>query len=124
MQSRAITNDLPTPIWIGLMVFGFILFWPLGLVVLIYLIWSGKMRCCVEKMARFNGGGFKRWNFPRTESHSTGNIAFDEYREATLKRLEAERREFTEFLDRLRRAKDQDEFDKFMADQEARQSQA
>ena len=29
--------------WIVLMVLGFILFWPLGLAILAYLIWSGRM---------------------------------------------------------------------------------
>ena len=51
---------------------------------------------------------------------SSGNNAFDEYREATLKRLEEEQREFRSFLDRLRHAKDKSEFDQFMADRRAK----
>ena len=47
---------------------------------------------------------------------STGNRAFDEYRAETLRRLEEEQREFKEFLDRLRHAKDKAEFDDFMAE--------
>lgn len=120
MQSRAVTNDLPTPIWIALMVLGFILFWPLGLITLVYLIWSGKMMCCIERLASWKSDDLKRWNIPDGKSHPTGNIVFDEYRETTLKRLEEERREFTQFLERLRRAKDQDEFDRFMSEQAAR----
>lgn len=46
---------------------------------------------------------------------SSGNRAFDEYREATLKRLEEEQREFRDFLENLRHAKDRAEFDQFMA---------
>ena len=46
---------------------------------------------------------------------SSGNRAFDEYREATLKRLEEEQREFRDFLDNLRHAKDRAEFDQFMS---------
>jgi hypothetical protein len=49
-------------------------------------------------------------------SSSTGNRAFDEYRTETLRRLEEEQREFKEFLDRLRHAKDKTEFDQFMAE--------
>ena len=45
----------------------------------------------------------------------SGNHAFDEYRSETLRRLEEEQREFREFLDRLRQAKDKAEFDEFMA---------
>ena len=47
---------------------------------------------------------------------SSGNRAFDEYRAETLRRLEEEQREFKEFLDRLRHAKDKAEFDQFMAE--------
>jgi hypothetical protein len=50
----------------------------------------------------------------------SGNRAFDEYRTETLNRLEEEQREFMEFLDRLRHAKDKAEFDQFMADRRAR----
>ncbi len=122
MRSTTITNDLPMPIWIALMVLGFIVFWPLGLILLAYLIWSGKMMCCIGRLAPWKNAGFKRWHTPYRGSNSTGNAAFDEYREATLRRLEEERREFAQFLERLRRAKDQDEFDRFMSEQAARRS--
>src|SRR6202046_320150 len=46
---------------------------------------------------------------------SSGNRAFDEYRMDTLRRLEEEQTEFKDFLDRLRHAKDKEEFDQFMA---------
>jgi hypothetical protein len=46
---------------------------------------------------------------------SSGNRAFDEYRTETLRRLEDEEKEFREFLDRLRFAKDKAEFDEFLA---------
>jgi hypothetical protein len=51
---------------------------------------------------------------------SSGNRAFDEYREDTLRRLEEEQREFREFLDKLRFAKDRSEFDQFMAERRSR----
>jgi Protein of unknown function (DUF2852) len=50
----------------------------------------------------------------------SGNRAFDEYRQETLRRLEEEQREFQEFLTRLRRAKDKAEFDQFMAERRTR----
>ena len=49
-------------------------------------------------------------------ARSSGNTAFDDYRNETLKRLEEEQKEFSGFLDRLRRAKDKAEFDQFMAE--------
>ena len=122
MQSQTVANDLPTPIWIALMVLGFILFWPLGLITLVYLIWSGKMMCCIGSLTSWKSDDRKRWNIPHRESRSTGNVAFDEYRETTLRRLEEERRGFAQFLERLRRAKDQEEFDRFMSEQTAQRS--
>jgi uncharacterized protein DUF2852 len=61
----------------------------------------------------FGGGGFGG-------GRSSGNHAFDEYRTETLRRLEEEQREFRDFLDRLRFAKDKAEFDQFMADRRNR----
>jgi hypothetical protein len=51
---------------------------------------------------------------------TSGNHAFDEYRTETLRRLEDEQREFLNFLDRLRHAKDKAEFDQFMAERRHR----
>lgn len=51
---------------------------------------------------------------------SSGNSAFDEYRAETLRRLEEEQREFKEFLERLRFARDKNEFDQFMAERRNR----
>jgi hypothetical protein len=90
--------------WIIAMVAGFILFWPVGLALLFYMIWSNRMSC-------------KSWSRRHNALHmgSTGNTAFDAYRAETLKRLEEERAAFTSFLDQLRAAKDQAEFDQFMS---------
>ena len=57
---------------------------------------------------------------PWRNAGSSGNHAFDEYRTETLKRLEEEQREFREFLERLRFAKDKTEFDQFMAERRNR----
>jgi hypothetical protein len=102
--------------WIAAMVAGFALVWPLGLAILGYMIWSGRMGWGCKR-----GEGRERW--ARSETGETGNTAFDAYREATLKRLEEERAAFADFLDRLRRAKDQAEFDQFM-DQRGRAAAA
>ena len=121
-------DDIGKPAWIGLMIAGFMLFWPLGLVILGYLIGSGRMGCWVEggdrwqrhmsrmqrRMDRMQQRA-ERWWGPRQQATS-GNRAFDEYREETLRRLEDEQREFMEFLERLRHAKDKAEFDQFMAE--------
>ena len=118
--------------WIVASILGFMIFPPLGFVVLIYAFWSGRMGCgwnggmdryerkmahLQQKMERFRsrnfgGGGFGgSWGGPP----SSGNRAFDDYRAETLRRLEDEYKEFQDFLEQLRRAKDKAEFDQFMA---------
>lgn len=52
----------------------------------------------------------------RTSVASSGNGAFASYSDDALRKLEDEQREFRAFLERLRRARDQSEFDAFMAD--------
>ncbi len=47
---------------------------------------------------------------------STGSTAFDEYREEALRRLEEERGKFADFLERLRKSRDKEAFDRFMAE--------
>jgi hypothetical protein len=89
--------------WIAAMVAGFILFWPLGLFLLGYMIWSGRMMCSHKKKSGWRG-----------RDQKTGNSAFDAYREETLRRLEDEQSAFEGFLGKLREAKDKAEFDQFM----------
>jgi hypothetical protein len=81
--------------------------------------WENKMQRMQDKIDRVRSkmeggmrGGFGGWGAPP----SSGNRAFDDYRTETLKRLEDEQREFRDFLDRLRFAKDKTEFDQFMAE--------
>jgi hypothetical protein len=136
-------DELGKPAWIALAVLGFIAWWPVGLAVLAFSIFSGrfgsrrmgcwhhqdgrsdnhmsrwqwKMERMQEKMDRVRskmdqarGSGGNWWGVPP----SSGNHAFDDYRTETLKRLEEEQREFKDFLERLRFAKDRAEFDQFM----------
>lgn len=78
--------------------------------------WADKMERMQWKMermrSRMEGRGFY--------GPSSGNRAFDDYRMETLRRLEEEQTEFKDFLDRLRHAKDKEEFDAFMAQHKQR----
>jgi hypothetical protein len=126
MSIAAKLDDLGNPAWIVLTVVSFLIWWPLGLVMLGYLVGSGRMACWTHGARRWqqsNRGNPSGWWSSR--STSSGNRAFDEYRADTLRRLEEEQREFKEFLDRLRHAKDKAEFDQFMAERGRRpQNQA
>ncbi|HWB51855.1 MAG TPA: DUF2852 domain-containing protein [Stellaceae bacterium] len=148
-------DDYGRPAWIALMVLSFILCWPIGLIILGFLIGSGRMSCWYHGYGG-NGNGWRgdRWQrkvdrmqrgvdrmqdglnrmqaaaeqfrsyFQQNRDSrsdyraagTSGNRAFDDYRAETLRRLEEEEREFREFLDRLRQAKDKAEFDQFMAE--------
>jgi hypothetical protein len=122
---------------IGLMILGFLFCWPLGFVALALTIWSMKMMCAHHHTGELGDHGGYRWGgrwqermmakrarweqrvAEHLERHhrqpSTGNRAFDEYRAETLRRLEDEEKEFREFLNNLRFAKDKAEFDDFLA---------
>lgn len=119
------------PGWIAVTVLGFILWWPVGLALLFFTLGSRKMACWSNydrdrwqskmervrsRLDRMERRGFG-WGFGPP---SSGNRAFDEYREQTLNRLEDEQREFKDFLARLRQAKDKEEFDAFVAQHRGR----
>ena len=119
--------------WIATMIVGFILFWPIGLATLAYMIWSGRMGCRDygfksemrdewrsyrdEWRARKNELR-QKWRGERSRFSAatapSGNSAFDNYKAETLRRLEEEQIEFNDFLENLRRARDKAEFDQFM----------
>ena len=124
MTNSALIRPAWTPATIALMVIGFMVFWPLGLAMLAYILWGDRLdgfkrdvnRATDGMWASCRRGGFKAQ--PRT-----GNVAFDDWREKELSRLDEERRrldemreEFDNYARELRRAKDQEEFDRFMAD--------
>ena len=120
-SAAAALDELPKGAWVALMVVGLIVFWPIGLGILFYLIWSGKMQQWKQERWAQRGYAFRgcstRWHSYR----SSGNSAFDAYRDEQLKKLEEEQKAFAEYLDKLRRAKDQTEFDQFMAERRAQQ---
>ncbi|WP_425102034.1 DUF2852 domain-containing protein [Tropicibacter sp. S64] len=101
--------------WIAAMVLGFIFFWPVGLALLAYMIWSKRM---FNKSCRSHGHSHRYHGFRSMKS--SGNSAFDAYKEDTLRRLMDEQEAFEAFLQRLRDAKDKAEFDQFMDDREKR----
>ena len=117
------------PLWIAAVVAAFMIWWPLGVGLLAFLIGSGRMGC---KGRAFRGGSWSAagagcgpWRAWRSfcgehSTQSSGNRAFDEYRAETLRRLDEEQRSFAEFLERLRSAKDKSEFDAFMAERRQR----
>lgn len=121
------------------MILGFMFFWPIGLAVVLWKIWQRKHEyegdivdfarervaylCGLWETAGVGAGAkstAQAWRGPGF-MHSSGNSAFDDWRESELARLEEERRklaeaqrDFAEHIEQLRRAKDRDEFESFM----------
>ena len=124
------------PLKIAGIILGFMIWWPIGLALLFFTLGSRKMACWshydqdrwANKMERMQykmermKNRMERRGFPfgGFGPPSSGNRAFDEYRQDTLRRLEEEQVEFKNFLDRLRHAKDKEEFDAFMAQHKTR----
>jgi hypothetical protein len=126
---------------IGTVIGGFVVFWPLGLLAL-YLkhkkgeIWKGgssmqgpwtNWKNPQDAAEHFAGAchSWKRgWQSKAWQGFApTGNHAFDEYRRQKMEELEAMRRKldeeraaFDEFLSKLRKAKDKEDFERFMAE--------
>jgi hypothetical protein len=127
--------------WIAAMVLGFIIFWPVGLGLLAYMIWGKRMfnSSCrsmshedrharwaakiERKFERMGGGRPYKYEYKYSYG-SSGNAAFDTYKADMLKRLEEEQTAFEAFLQRLREAKDKSEFDAFMEDRARGAAQA
>ena len=134
------------PLEVAAVVLGFIVFWPIGLGLLMWKLWRTKngdsadivqaARNLEEKVMHSWPEKARRWGCGRRQDaagwnnsswgfssgvRSTGNAAFDEWRDGELSRLEEERRkleaaqrEFADHIESLRRAKDREEFDAFM----------
>ncbi len=111
-RAEAWLDDRGKGAWIAAMVLGFIFFWPVGLALLTYMIWSKRMfgtSCRHNRSTRMARHGYSAMK-------PSGNSAFDAYKEDTLRRLQDEQENFEAFLERLREAKDKAEFDQFMED--------
>ncbi len=135
MHTSSLIRPAWTPATIALTVAGFMVFWPVGLAMLGYVLFGERLNGFkqdansavdgVFSSCRRAAGGFGR-NAYSAQSGYTGNVAFDEWRTAEIERLNDERRkldemrsEFEADLRELRRAKDKQEFDSFMARREA-----
>lgn len=127
MNTTALIRPAWTPATIALMVIGFMVFWPLGLAMLAYIIWGDRLDGFKRNANRMTDGLFAGCRKTSFRTARTGNVAFDDWREKELERLAEERRkldemyeEFDAYARELRRAKDQEEFDRFMAERNKR----
>ena len=122
-------DDIGKPAWIALTVVSFILFWPLGLLVLGFLIGSGRMACWTHggtdrwqrrmermqrRMQRMQSAA-ERWGCGSYRT-SSGNYALTSTAPKPCAVSKKSSANSSTFLHRLRHAKDKAEFDQFMAE--------
>ena len=133
-----------SPFEIAAVILGFVVFWPVGLAMLGFKLWQRAVghtvnwqsaaaakwqeaRSAMEKQGFApDFGGRPGRGGPRGPGfygRDTGNAAFDEWRAQEIARLEEERRkleearqEFSAFVDTIRKAKDREEFERFMSE--------
>lgn len=132
-MNTAIIKPQWGPLTIALMVLGFIVWWPLGLAMLAYILWGEMFGGSTDKVERFaqrgrawaekcgSGNHAFRGHRGQWGQSTSGNAAFDDYRAEQLRRLDEERRRldeeinaFHDYMANLRKAKDREEFDRFM----------
>lgn len=140
-MNTALIKPQWSPLTVVLMILGFVFFWPLGLVVLAYILWGEKFggsadraQAWMNKQKAWANGpcGPRAWHRQGNGfgfgNVSSGNAAFDDYRAEQLRRLEEERKRldeevdaFHEYLRNLHMARDREEFDRFMRDRRSSQ---
>lgn len=131
---------------VAAVVVGFMVWWVAGLALLLIKLWRNRQGYTTDmvtaargafeenvmkrwpEISRAFGGNrapaAREWGF--STFRSSGNTAFDAWREGELARIEEERRkleaaerEFTDYMESLRQAKDREEFERFMRDRNA-----
>lgn len=101
---------------IVVVVVGLVVYWPIGVAFLAWKLWK------LREAGAWEWPSFDRARFDFSGG-STGNEAFDAYKREQIARLEEERRRldeeqraFAQFLDELKRTRDRESFDRFMAE--------
>ena len=113
-RARDALDERGRAAWIAVMVISFVLFWPIGLALLAYILWSKRMGChSWGRHRRFTAAPPSEWPGPDRQ-----------HRLRQLPRGDAEAagggaRRLPRFLDHLRAAKDRAEFDQFMTSRQA-----
>ena len=102
-----------TPLGIFAVVAAFIVWWPLGLAAIGYILWGGSIDGLIDDATRKFREVFGAT--PAAPAH-TASEPFDVYRDATLSRLEAEQARRAEDLRRLREAPDRATFERVLSE--------
>lgn len=129
-MTTALIKPQWSPLTIALTVLGFLVFWPLGLAMLAYILCGevfGSSGFDADRLMRRSRNWARGLGAASSGRYgrSSGNAAFDAYRQEQLRRLEEERKRldeeveaFHEYMRNLRMARDREEFDRFMRERQ------
>ena len=116
---------------IAAMVVGFMLFWPIGLFMLFWILIGQDVRSLPETIRQqwSKVVGFWDGNSCQRAQHSTENVVFNEFQQTQYERireikeeLKERARRFRDFRANSRRRADEEEFNRFMNDAPMRDS--
>ena len=101
----------------------FWLAWPLTLLVVAAIAWRAQSRYWrrVDQASTFATSSTPA-RARQTAPPPSENLAFEEYRAEMLRRLDEESAKFGDYLERLRKSKDKQDFDSFIAERRSRLS--
>ncbi len=115
--------------WSGLniaaMVVGFVLFWPVGLFVLVWILAGQDVRDVPQWLHRQWSKVMQMWQGGDglSKGERSGNPVFNEFQQTQYDRIreikdeiKERSRRFSEFREKAKRRADEDEFNRFMAD--------
>lgn len=114
MKHRQCTQGF-SPKRIAIIAIAFLIFWPIGLAVLLYTLWGGDMKAFwKDKKRKVHQAGFQ-------SRRPSGNVAFDDYREQEIDRLQRAyeklddlQTDFDDYRYEQQRSRDQKQFDRYM----------
>lgn len=116
---------------LGAILLRFLLFIALAVIAGVLLFGSGILRRIWRggtwRSRRYSNCWFSRAAIRRRDEQTArdfGNVAFDDYRRATARRLDDEAREFRAFLAKLRQAADAADFQDFLKSRRAGRQQS
>ena len=110
---------------IGVMVAGFVLFWPVGLFILFWIVSGRDVQTLPGAIRRLWSSVSANWTgrAGADPQGPTDNVVFNEFQQAQYERIreikdeiKSRARRFEEFRSNARRRADEDEFHRFMSD--------
>lgn len=110
---------------IAAMVAGFVLFWPIGLFILFWILIGRDVKALPENIRQQWSKVTGLWEAcdGRQTQHASENVVFNEFQQTQYERireikdeLKARARRFREFHENSRRRADEEEFNQFMSD--------